>query len=139
MHERSAGAKTDLQAVDRGGMRDTFNYITMNPKLFVCAAAAAVALCGCAYHSTPDLNSGPYAEYGFNCDLVLSPVAALSTDDAQAVMAIPSGFVVPTVFVHRPGGINYYEPMASGPANSPPPHGAVETTPPATAPTPPPQ
>jgi hypothetical protein len=102
----------------------------MKPKLFVCAAAVAVAVCGCASQQTVDWNNGPYAEYGFTYDFVLSPVAALSTEDAEAVMAVPSGYV-PAVFVHRHGDVNFYQPLESAPPNAPMNPGAIQNTPPA--------
>ena len=52
-------------------------------------AGAAVALAGC--QSKPDWNNGPYARYGFTYDYVLSPIADLSVEDAQAVLATPGG------------------------------------------------
>ena len=83
----------------------------MNPKLLLCAVASAAVLSGCAVHSPYNWNNGPYAEYGFAYDYALSPLAPLSTDDARAVLAQPSGYGS-AVFIRRNGVMNYSEPLA---------------------------
>ena len=99
-----------MQALDTGGMKSVNKYM-MNPKLIVSAAAAvaAIAMCGCA-SSPSDFNDGPYARYGFTYDFGLSPIAPLSTDDAEAVLALPPT-TGPGVFVEHNGVLTYYEPL----------------------------
>jgi len=80
----------------------------MKPKMIFLAATAALGLCGCASES--DFNSGPYAKYGFTYDFPLSPIAPLSTDDAQAVLALPPT-TGPGVFVIRNHVMYYNEPV----------------------------